>query len=140
MTEEYREIEAQIRGSSTSKPELLMDMLPTGQNVKAEVKAEVNTPPPTKSKDSPLAHPVRKLRHPRCAETFLDGNSFQNHLHDLHHVPKKFFLPVETGLKRGMDDATQEEIPAKKTKLEEAPVETRFVFQYCNVEETESDR
>ncbi|EGY23731.1 uncharacterized protein VDAG_05169 [Verticillium dahliae VdLs.17] len=242
MTEEYREIEAQIRGSSTSKPELLMDMLPTGQNVKAEVKAEVNTPPPTKSKDSPLAHPVRKLRRkleslekrelsllweetskgtvvgnkrtpnlplpqikdhlhiyqctkkhvkyaefcffcnpwlyepeawdqhchehlmkdhipmelswekdsgaqngytrsarcpdPRCAETFLDGNSFQNHLHDLHHVPKKFFLPVETGLKRGMDDATQEEIPAKKTKLEEAPVETRFVFQYCNSTDT----
>ncbi|CRK14541.1 hypothetical protein BN1723_010373 [Verticillium longisporum] len=79
----------------------------------------------------------------RCAETFPDGDSFQNHLHDLHHVPKRLFKPAETGFKtgfkRGVDDVTHQGVPAKKTKIGDASVEAHFVFQYCSVEETKPD-
>ncbi|KAG7151609.1 hypothetical protein HYQ46_012601 [Verticillium longisporum] len=242
MTEEYQDIEAKIRGSPTSKPKRLMDISPT-EPTELEVKADIKTSPPVETKDSPLAHPIRKLsrdlenlerrelselweetskstvvgnkrannlplpqvnfdhipmelswervettflpgycpfclwdarlgcskrlqsfytlpdwethirghgvswqaRCPdlRCAETFPDGDSFQNHLHDLHHVPKRLFKPAETGFKtgfkRGVDDVTHQGVPAKKTKIGDASVEAHFVFQYCSVEETKPD-
>ncbi|EGY23462.1 uncharacterized protein VDAG_04900 [Verticillium dahliae VdLs.17] len=61
MTEEYQDIEAKIRGSPTSKPKRLMDISPT-EPTELEVKADIKTSPPVETKDSPLAHPIRKLR------------------------------------------------------------------------------
>ncbi|KAL9948568.1 hypothetical protein ACHAO5_001668 [Verticillium nonalfalfae] len=61
MTEEYQDIEAKIRGSPTSKPERLMD-IPLTEPTELEVKADIKTSPPVETKDSRLAHPIRKLR------------------------------------------------------------------------------
>ncbi|ROT35347.1 hypothetical protein SODALDRAFT_346302 [Sodiomyces alkalinus F11] len=76
----------------------------------------------------------------RCEGSFHDGESYQNHLHDLHRVPKKLLLPAQTSLKRGVDDVSQEELPAKKAKLGDGPVEARFVFHYCDPGETFSGK
>src|SRR5688572_18015198 len=66
---------------------------------------------------------------PRCEEVFHDKNSFQNHMHDLHHVPKTLFLPIKTALKRGPDGFLLEGSAAKKSRVED---DLRFEFHYCN--------
>ncbi|KAF3346068.1 Zinc finger protein [Verticillium dahliae VDG2] len=77
---------------------------------------------------------------PRCEESFHDGDSYQNHLHDLHRVPKKLLLPAQASLKRGDDDVSQEELPTKKVKLGDGPVEASFVFHYYDPGETLSGK